>query len=532
MQLTVFELPSNVADAAYNITKAQLTATATVAADEEVKKAVSSRPPSSAVLRSSELEAGSSMTIHEAPDESSQHEGGDEQNIAVLPMYTDEVNEMGEEVPMIQQPMISPAEQADIDLRKGYVEERLHTTVLERYPPTAFRIVGYDPKSKRKVTLGVEPQAVIEVAGGVFSPYLDPMKRKELAKVICDALILVFPSGKPFDLLMPWSGAKKEISTAIVTKGETKLSERSGAERVLKRPGKLFRSALRISKYELLVTVYSHIISQVANTEENSNNRQLIFNFYSPAVSEACELIVTETEQIERLGRPVLHFGEGVQRSMSIRRFCRYFCAEIIEDILEPIKKKLDIILLPPDKGYLTEYQQVGNSHPGEDIRPVGIPGVFFPIDTCGKPLHREGMNLPCRDRNIPNKDVLVTVYTKSLSENTERGLVLKLYDRAISETSILHIGASELIRLCNYFDEPDLLRDIVYAQNEEDTLKLDDIEQGFSELTVKGDLHRKTQNLIGKLMKIVLEDLGFYISPQETIVPYLRSGPRGILPS
>ena len=73
MQLTVFELPSNVADAAYNITKAQLTATATVAADEEVKKVVSSRPPSSAeVLPSSELEAGSSMTIHEAPDESSE----------------------------------------------------------------------------------------------------------------------------------------------------------------------------------------------------------------------------------------------------------------------------------------------------------------------------------------------------------------------------------------------------------------------------------------------------------------------------
>mgnify|MGYP003709500145 CR=1 FL=1 len=228
----------------------------------------------------------------------------------------------------------------------------------------------------------------------------------------------------------------------------------------------------------------------------------------------------------------ILHFGEGAQRSVAIRRLCKYFRAEIIEDIMDPNKKTLVVVLLPPDKGFITDYQQVAASDPGEEIRPVGIPGVFFPLDTCGKALHRQGMSLPNRERSKPNKDYLVTVYTKSMLENAERGLVVKLYDRAISETAVLHIGASELIRICEHFDEPDLLKDLVLAQAEEDSLELDDIEKGFSELTAKGDLRRKTQSLINRLMEIVLGDLGYYISPQDTVVPYIRSGPRGIFPS
>ena len=30
-------------------------------------------------------------------------------------------------------------------------------------------------------------------------------------------------------------------------------------------------------------------------------------------------------------------------------------------------------------------------------VRPVGIPGVFFPLDTCGRILHRRGMTLKVR---------------------------------------------------------------------------------------------------------------------------------------
>ena len=525
MQLTVFELPATVAEAAYNITKAQLTASAAVAAAADVAAVqMTSKPTTPAAGIAGEQdnfiqEVEEGQALVPLPDQESHAEQQD----------PDDLQDIFE---ADAAPTISAAEQEEIDLRRGFVEQRLKTTVLERYPPPAFRIVGYDPKSKRKVTLGVEPQAIIEVAGGVFSPYLDPERRKDLARVVCDALVLIFPSGKPFELLVPWSGAKKEISTAVVSKSENKISDRSGAERVLKRPGRLFRSALRISKYELLVSMYSHTVSQAADTAQNTDNRQLNINFHSPAVSEAAEVVVKETEQIERLGRPILHFGEGAQRSVAIRRLCKYFRAEIIEDIMDPNKKTLVVVLLPPDKGFITDYQQVAASDPGEEIRPVGIPGVFFPLDTCGKALHRQGMSLPNRERSKPNKDYLVTVYTKSMLENAERGLVVKLYDRAISETAVLHIGASELIRICEHFDEPDLLKDLVLAQAEEDSLELDDIEKGFSELTAKGDLRRKTQSLINRLMEIVLGDLGYYISPQDTVVPYIRSGPRGIFPS
>ena len=534
MQLAVFELPSTVADAAYSITKAQLQSAAAAAASADMAAALAAQTAENS--HDGSLEASPMPSPMPASRRRADSPTG--AGMEVVPMY--EEGEDGEDQQFGELTAPLPDEKTaeelrEIEMRRGFVEQRLKTTVLERYPPPAFRIVGYDPKSKRKLTLGVEPQAIIEVAGGVFSPYLEPEKRKELARVVCDALVLIFPSGKPFELLVPWSGAKKDISTAVVSASDTKggkMSERSGAERVLKRPGRLFRSAMRISKYELLVSMYAHTVSQAADSEENTDNRQLIFNFYSPAVSEAVEVVVKETEQIERLGRPVLHFGEGAQRAVAIRRLSKFFRAEIIEDIMDPQKKTLVVVLLPPDKGYITDYIQVSVPSPGEDVRPVGIPGVFFPLNTCGKPLHREGMSLENRDRSQPKKDFLVTVYTKSPAENTERGLVIKLYDRAVSETAILHLGASELIRICNHFDEPDLLRDLVYAQNEEDSFKQDEIENGFSELTAKGELQRKTNALIARVMQIVLGDLGFYISPQETVVPYIRSGPRGIFPS
>lgn len=415
--------------------------------------------------------------------------------------------------------------QPDHPYEADYAEKRKQTHVLRRFIPPAFRIVGYDPKSKRKVSLGVEPQAAVEVSGGVFSPYFDPEKRRELAKIICDALILNFPSGRPFELMVPWSGAKN-FSTAEVEKDAKKISTRSGAERVVKRPGRLFRAAVRISKYELIVSMYQH-------SSEISGITQLIFNFYSPAVSEAAEITVDEDQQIDRIGAPILSFLEGSIRTAAIRRFCRFFGAEIIVDILDPTVKTLHVVLLPPNKDFVTEYQISGVSEPGENIRPVGYPGIFFPLDTCGKPLHRRGMTLENRDKKseTPTKEFLVTVYTKSELENPERGLVIKFYDRGTSLTSILHVGPSELIRLCDLVDEPDLLRDIVTAQEEEVGWKVDDIEAGFKEFTEKGQLEKKTQTLHNILIDIILKDLGFFISPQETVVPYFKTAPRGIFP-
>eukprot|EP01042_Synura_sphagnicola_P035358 gene35358-45290_t len=148
----------------------------------------------------------------------------------------------------------------------GFAEQRGTLDTLIRYLPPAFRIVGYDPRSKKKVVLAVPPQAVLEVCGGPFSPYLDPEvveKRRYLARVVCESLILYFPASGQFQLVVPWSGARHLLSNAEVSAADTKKnapigSVRSSAERVLQRSGRIFRAVVKVSKYELLLSLYTH----------------------------------------------------------------------------------------------------------------------------------------------------------------------------------------------------------------------------------------------------------------------------------
>lgn len=318
--------------------------------------------------------------------------------------------------------------------------------------------------------------------------------------------------------------------------------------------------------------------------DEDEEEELLIFNFYSPAVSQAAELVVDEADQRARhpQQRLILSFPEGAIRATVIRRFVREFVnAEIIEDLVDPSIKTLHVALRDPKKGYVTDYQTMGISTPGDDLRPIGIPDVFFPLDTCGLPVHRRGMRL--QNRHFPGskpayKDVLVTVYTKSKIETPERGLVIKIYDRSDCCTSVLHIGASELIRLCNHHREPDLLRDLVTAQDEERSfgaligsesstlvqttapgpfiddaasvgsqtssvltigrpvpvtaitlaLDKDEISRSFAAFTEQGAREAKTKALRDLLVDIVLKELAFFIGPQDQLVPCIVSHPLG----
>eukprot|EP01040_Poterioochromonas_malhamensis_P021489 gene21489-25938_t len=232
----------------------------------------------------------------------------------------------------------------------------------------------------------------------------------------------------------------------------------------------------------------------------------------------------------------------------------------------------------------------MGIATPGDDLRPVGITDVFFPLDTCGLPVHRRGMrltNLHYPSTKPAYKDVLITVYTKSKMETPERGFVVKIYDRSDCETAILHIGASELIRLCNFHREPDLLRDLITAQDDERSfgtatgtasstlvanqggqpvrstssalalmddnasvasqtssvltvgrpvpvtavtlaLDKDDISRAFSAFTEQGDREARTKSLRDLLVDIVLRDLAFFIGPQDQVIPCIKSHPSG----
>jgi hypothetical protein len=177
-------------------------------------------------------------------------------------------------------------EEKDPNIVDDYAENRLRHVRVAKYEVPNIRIIGYDPLSKRKVILDVTKEMLLDVSGGIYSPFLDPIKRTELAKILCEAMILTYPKNKPFELFIPFSGAN--ISAAVL--GKDLKSTRSNADRVIKRPGKLFKNAMKISKLELIVSLFS-------NPLPGSNETQLVINFYSVSISESFEMVLTQDQQ-------------------------------------------------------------------------------------------------------------------------------------------------------------------------------------------------------------------------------------------
>lgn len=405
-------------------------------------------------------------------------------------------------------------------------ENMLSKTKIPRFIAPTMRVIGYDPKSKRKVIMLATPEMMLELAGGMYSPYLDPSRRRDLAKILCESLLLHFPRGKPFELNVAWSGAKS-LSTAVASdrKGS---SWRSSADRVVKRPGKIFRSAVRVSKLELLVTLYvQQTVNHLEGEQANLNSeKRVIFNFYSTAASEAAEVLVNEDDQIKRIGTTIMSHPDGPIRATVIRRFLRYFQAALMEDPEDMHKKILHITFAGPKKDFVNEYKNIGVPQPGEDYRPVGVPEVFLPLDTCGRVIHRRGMTMSNTEdkNNVVTKDYVVTIYTKSKNEEPERGLVIKLYERGKSDVAILHLGPSQCYRLVDEAGEPDLMRDIVAAKELMDGEDLDNLEVNFQTFTKKGDIENERNKLISLLCDIVLADLGVKTNPQQQLMPYIKS--------
>ncbi len=416
------------------------------------------------------------------------------------------------------------------DTEKGAAETRVSTT-LKRHTPPTLKIIGYDPRSKRKTTMIAPPAAILEVAGGIYSPYLEYGRRRELAKIACESLSLNFPKGKPFELVMQWSGAAKESAGAALAKAPTKgQTIRSTAEAVLKRPGKLFRTAMVIGRLECVVTLYQQNAPGAdVSSAKGYVEKQLIVNVYARAASEATEIIITDQEQTERIGRTVASFPEGEMRAAGVRRLMRFLHAALIDDMdADDVSKKVvHVVLRPPNKDFLTEYIQTKPTPPGEDIRPTGIPSVFLPLDTCGEFLYRCSMQLANKAKKDTLSDYIVTVYSKSEMEGPERGLVIKIYERDTSVTCILHLGPSEMTRLLDLADEPDLLRDLIVANNMYRQEKLDSVEERFVAVSPKGELLNTSRKLCTQMTKIILNDLAVTISPDQQLTPYLKS--RGV---
>ena len=59
--------------------------------------------------------------------------------------------------------------------------------------PPEFKMVAYDAKDLRKIPVPLPKEAILELAGGPFSLYLDPIRRRDLARLVCESLMLLFP---------------------------------------------------------------------------------------------------------------------------------------------------------------------------------------------------------------------------------------------------------------------------------------------------------------------------------------------------
>ena len=409
-------------------------------------------------------------------------------------------------------------------------------TKLEKHPVPQLRIVAYDPRSRQKSVLLVDKGAVCEVAGGVYSMYLEPVRRRELSRLVCESLQLHFPKGKPFELIVPWSGAEKKATGA---QAGDKNTWRSSADRIHKRNGKIFRAGVRISNLELIVTVFMHVPTKeeekaLQNTlleqDLEALKNQIVVNFYSSAACEAFEIVVDDKDQRERVGKAILEYPVGPVRATAIRNLCRFFRADLIDDPEDLDTKILRVELIPAKKDFLEDYRNVGAPRPGEDVRPVGAPTVFLPLDTCGEMLSRKGVLVPTAGRHgvetSPGKEYVVSVFSKSVTDGPEKGLVVKMYNRTSAKTLVIHIGPSELIRLCDRAGQPELLRDMVAARWLLKDEQPDILEADFITVTERGTLIQRAKVLVDQVVNIVVGDIGIRVDALGEEFPCLRSSP------
>jgi len=343
----------------------------------------------------------------------------------------------------------------------------------------------------------------MELAGGSYSPFLELARRKELAKILCQACLCTFPKGKSFELFINWSGAPQKAAGVA---GDKK-SWRSSAERVIKRPGKLFRSGVRLSGLALVLTAYTQ--PKPSSTGYNAEEKQVVFNFYAKEVSEAFEFVITDEEQVERVGKRLLDFPLGAARAAAIRRLCKGCRAEVTEDPQQDDKMVLEVTLLPigdDEKPWENPLEKDGEGDGegglvkvttqsekasstvrffsfgayGDDTKD----GLFTPKEGKGQILLRKDISLNLSTDTVTEfivKEFITSTYLRAGGMGIERGVIARLYLKGSTDTVVMHVGGPSLKALCVKANEPDLIRDCVTARA--------DLSNNDPEDVVAGDL-------------------------------------------
>ncbi len=406
--------------------------------------------------------------------------------------------------------------------------------LVKRTAP-AIRLIAYDAVSRGKSTLELPPEAVSEIAGGSYSPFLELLRRKELAKIIGNAALLTFPKGKGFEVFVNWSGA---LQKAAGVAGDKK-SWRSSAERVIKRPGKIFRSGVKITGVEMVLTVYTQ--PKPSGSKYNVEEKQVVFNFYANDASEAFEFIILDEEQQERVGRKLLDFPQGAARASAIRRLCKCCRADIMEDPKQDDKLVLTVELLPLDSTHglaadeehaiaasgtgtggvervITQNEKEANS-----VRYFGIGGngeTFEPKEAKGSLIMRTDHVITYRGEP---SEYIVSAYTRGSDVSLEQGLILRIFSKSQSDTLVMHIYSDTLVEFCTIAGEPDLVRDSTVAfqdlsNNDPEDVRLSDLGLGL-ERTDRPELLKALQE---RVVAVILNYCRIRES-QGLAVPYLE---------
>lgn len=227
-----------------------------------------------------------------------------------------------------------------------------------------------------------------------------------------------------------------------------KASWRSSAEKILRRTGKIFRSAIRISSYDIIVSVYALGFLPDGTI---SNDHSVIMNFYSSKCSEATEIQIPQSVQIEYVGDTFLNVPVGEKRADLIREFCKFLQAEITEDAGDSSIHVLEVDLITKKK----ESEEENNNN--------------LNLETIGKIIYRQKNLLVVEtiiDKSKSTSDLieyLITLSNYSIGEydGPEKGVLTRINNPATNQTLYLLYNANDILNLCNKNNEPDLLRDL-----------------------------------------------------------------------
>ena len=397
------------------------------------------------------------------------------------------------------------------------------------HPTTAvpwFRIVGYDPKTKATAVFVAEPEYIVQVAGGVHSGYLDISRRKELARIVCESLTVVQRRGMPFEL-----SPRQQTYMKSFQRGKSGIHTDDGDSiQVSRRRGKIGRFASNVSGIHVVLTFYSiqgtHPSRQIF---ESDASHDLIVNVYSQQRSWSRDLVISTQEQVERIGRSVLSYKDGLARTTALRHLSTFITLTAENSLGNDLSPEMVAALLPTSQEFLPHYENLKIVDPGVESRPIGAPVVFLPLNTCGDLVHRRivSMFVIGVDRN---ETFIISVHCKAPAIGPEKGLVVKLYESVSRQTVVMHIGPVQLERSCAAAGRVDLLQAVAVSFiNTAAFRRLDPTEQSLLGLTEQGDELNHREHLLHELVDILLEDMEIRLGELNTYIPIFLSAPKAI---